>query len=102
MDICANRHKGNPESVAANPLGKVKTLQHGLILHELKVNHYTAEELEGLTGIGRSSVSARCSELLALGEIMRVGRRLTKSGKQASVLAIKPQDMVSDESQRTM
>lgn len=90
-DICANRHGGNPESVAAfNKCDR----------QSQRENVYDAIRNAGAIGLTRdelavvwtrpdysplSSVSARFTELFAAERIVKVGRRSTRAGCMAAV-----------------
>ena len=87
-DICRRRHGGNKESEAANrSVHATKSRLCELVVEALRVAPATAAELEDDLGLSRSTVSARCAELLAAGRIKRTGkRRPTRSGRSAAVL----------------
>jgi hypothetical protein len=97
-DICAGRHGGNPESVAANPRSDTKARDQAAILMELErcgERGATCDELEWQTGLSHQTCSARCSELKASGDVVTkpVGwnayeKRRTRSGKLAAVLIL--------------
>jgi Mn-dependent DtxR family transcriptional regulator len=90
-DICANRHKGNPFSIQAYKKAKrsAETTRR-LILQTIKsYNGLTCEEIERLLDIGRSTVSARVSELKRDGYLDIIGKRKTQSGCNAAVYVAK-------------
>lgn len=90
-DICINRHRGNAFSVAANPSAESKSRDRLKILLFLRDNGgHTAEEVEKSLLMGRSTVSARMSELKANGQIYCTGRRNTSTGSTAGVYEVKP------------
>lgn len=83
-DITANFHKGNPESVVANPTPNHKVSQLRTILTVIRARgDATSEEIETDLGLSHQSVSARFADAKRLGLIVKVGKRLTKSGKNA-------------------
>ena len=82
-DICANRHGGNAESVAANN-GTNKALDKVRILASFSVlDDATCEEVEEYTGISHQTCSARFADLKRLGLIEPTTRRKTRSGRWA-------------------
>jgi hypothetical protein len=84
-DITARRHKGNPESEAANPTPLAKTLQASLIYNWfLKHPGSTCEQCEDGTGIAHQTCSARVSDLKCSGHLVKVGRGTTRSGSSAA------------------
>lgn len=104
IDICANNHKGNPESVAAFHSLEGQRIC-GLIRHELELagkNGMTCDELEVTLQMRHQTVSSRCSELLNAGVIIRkplwppppkkvkqkYQRRRTRSRRWAAVLVL--------------
>ena len=89
FDICANRHKGNEQSVTANK-NVDKHSQRWMILGifdgaNLDGRGLTCEEIEILTDRSHQSCSARISELKRDGLIRKIGTRPTRSGCQAAV-----------------
>jgi len=90
FDICANRHKGNEESVKANAKPD-KHRQRALIMSILEREGYTGrmtcDAIEEITGLPHQSCSARISELKRDGLIHKIGTRPTRSGCQAAVYA---------------
>lgn len=86
FDICANRHRGNEQSIAANKAAK-KSTERQQILEILNFGNanLTCEDLEKVSGISHQSCSARISELKRDGLIVKIGTRPTKSGCQAAV-----------------
>lgn len=89
-DVCASRHKGNPESVAAHAkIAESKERQRFHVLFEIEKSGergLTTDELAVKFGSTPNAVSPRCTELLRDGLIKRNGRRPTRSGCTASVL----------------
>jgi len=86
-DICANRHGGNEQSVAANEKiseFKVSARNRVLIAIQSSVGQ-TCEEIEAETLLSHQSCSARISELKRDGLIRKIGTRPTRSGCQAAV-----------------
>jgi biotin operon repressor len=85
-DICRRRHKGNQFSEAANPTTESKSRDRLRIVLYLRDNGgHTAEEVEAALGLGRSTVSARMSELKRDGMLVQTGRRPTSTGSTAGV-----------------
>ncbi len=74
-DVCENRHKGNAESIAANPDEATKRAAHTRILDLLVDNNLTSKEIAAKLGTELHCVSGRLSELLARGDIMRVSNQ---------------------------
>ena len=90
-DVCRNRHKGNPQSEAANRrAGKTKITVGGMVFRwfvDAGTAGGTAEECEVALGFRRSSASARIAELRADHWLVDTGqRRNTSSGCEAAVL----------------
>ena len=90
FDICANNHKGNPHSVAANAKIHVdkrpmREKIYDLIAHR---QHPTCEEIEIALGLKHQSVSARISELKRAGRIIITGERETLSGCMAATYGV--------------
>lgn len=95
-DICRNYHGGNPESEEANE-ETIKSKDRRRIIDALfaaGLRGLTCDELEVLLGMRHQTCSARCSELLRDGVIVRKPtgldgtymRRPTRTGCQAAVL----------------
>ncbi len=87
-DICGNRHKGNPRSVAANKKvapkkesirEKILTLitQHPGLLH--------CDDIESILGLKHQTASARISELKRDFMIFISGEKKTTSGCMAAL-----------------
>lgn len=78
-DITQNRHKGNRQSVKANPSDQVKTEQQIAILEFIEARTTwgaTSAEIETATGWAKNRFSGRLSELrYDLKEIVTNGRR---------------------------
>ena len=96
-DVCRNFHKGNPESEAANL--KTRKLQDSAVilayLRSRGVLGSTADEMEALFGMPHQTCSARCSEMLRDGLIVRkrltdetYAKRPTRTGSLAAVLVM--------------
>lgn len=82
-DICANRHGGNAESVAANR-GTNKGWDRVRILGALSLfTDATCEEVEDFTGMCHQTCSARFADLKKAGLIEPTTRRKTRSGRWA-------------------
>lgn len=88
-DICRNRHKGNPESEAAN-LRTAKQQDRARIAAYLTDRVATCDQIEQALNMRHQTASARVSELLKDGLIERTGeRRKTRTGCGAAVLRLK-------------
>lgn len=81
-DICANRHGGNAESVAANN-GTNKKRDFYIILNRLAVLDGTCDEVERELGMSHQTCSARFADLKRDGLIEPTTRRKTRSGRWA-------------------
>jgi DNA-binding transcriptional regulator YhcF (GntR family) len=78
-DVCANRHKGNAESKAANAkVSESKTRMQRLVLFNVEKagdHGLTCKELAGTLNVGMNAISGRWTELKAAGLIEQIGRR---------------------------
>ena len=83
-NVCANRHHGNEQSVAANK-NPDKQRQRAQVLAAIQYRTQTCEQIEEFTGLPHQSCSARISELKRDGLIRKIGTRPTRSGCQAAV-----------------
>lgn len=90
-DPTRNRHGGNPESTAAHESIKADKAR---ILRDV-INHVTAcgatgatcDEIELALFLSHQTASARCTEAVARGLLVRTQiRRETRSGRKAAVL----------------
>ena len=82
-DICANRHGGNAESVAANKAtNKERDAKRILALFEWH-GHATCDEAEIQLGMSHQTCSARFADLKRAGLIEPTTRRKTRSGRWA-------------------
>jgi hypothetical protein len=95
FDVCAGRHRGNPNSAAAHArLGRHKPTQRQLVLNCL-LGHpqgLTREEIAQLCGLRLQSVCGRVAELLhpAPGQApsaFELGYKIVDGNKQALVFA---------------
>ena len=86
-DICANRHKGSSNSVAANEkISPHKNKQRNEVLDIIKKDGPIHCELIYIKyGVRYPSASARISELKKMGLIKVVGRTTTTSGSTAAL-----------------
>lgn len=77
FDVCATRHGGNPESIAANKRNAAtKGDQRAAVLCACqRVNGVTCRELAEEWGVGMNQISGRFSELKQTGEIWKIGVR---------------------------
>jgi predicted transcriptional regulator len=91
-DICSTYHKGNTESREAHAsIERVKEAMRLKIIGRLKEvpSGRTCDEIETDLGLRHQTASARISELLAVGRIIRTKiRRATRSGRSASVVVL--------------
>ncbi len=89
QDITYAKHHGNEFSREANKsLKATKAELRTKVLAYIRscgLTGATAEECEDYLKLGRSTVSARFTELKALDQIKLVSRRKTKSGRSAGV-----------------
>lgn len=89
QDVTFFRHKGNEFSNEANKSIKPSKEQlRQRVLNYIRsqgMRGATAEETEQALQLGRSTVSARYTELKALGKIQLIDRRKTSSGRSAGV-----------------
>lgn len=87
VDITANFHGGNKESVAAHDsIRPTKAQVRARVLSIIRSGGEagaTSDEAESWTGLSHQSCSARFTELKADGLIEPAGRRLTRSGRGA-------------------
>lgn len=74
-DICANRHKQNPESIAANPSEANKRASHKRILAIMDIGTWTSKELADALDTKVHCISGRLSELKEMGKIRPTGER---------------------------
>jgi hypothetical protein len=90
IDICAKKHKGNPESKEANIfVGRVKAQQRTYVLEIIKqYGPIGCQELSIDFLIGYTAVSARISELKKTGEVVVVGKTKTLSGCTAALYGV--------------
>jgi hypothetical protein len=89
-DVCRRRHRGNPESRAANERvhdSKAK-LQERIYQHIANLPHgATCEEVTRALRLRYTTCSARMAELKALNRLFPSGeRRPTSTGAKAAVL----------------
>lgn len=77
LDVCENRHRGSPESIAAHDrVVSTKREIHERILKAVKQRgSLTSHEIVRATGIPLQTVSARCSELKMVGKLIKTGER---------------------------
>jgi hypothetical protein len=89
-DICANRHKGNTESVAAHLTVKpVKAQQREYVLSIIRENTPIGCQTISIDFLlGYTAVSARISELKKTGEVVVVGKTKTLSGCTAALYGV--------------
>jgi hypothetical protein len=79
FDICAGRHRGNPESLAAlKRCVPQRAQQRARVLESIRAsgsNGLTCRELSKAWGCMMNQVSGRFSELKAMGLVQKVGVR---------------------------
>ena len=88
-DICAGRHRGNPESEAAHERirGRKAALCTDIVGFVRGRGGATCYEIEIGIGLSHQTCSARCSELKRSGQLVPTGeKRRTASGSLAAVL----------------
>ena len=90
-DVCANKHGGNEESVAAFHAGD-KTARRAFVYKLLtERGPATADELVALTGLTHNEISPRISELKRDGWAYDTGeRRKTRKNCNAAVIKALP------------
>ncbi|MDE1919067.1 MAG: MarR family transcriptional regulator, partial [Sphingomonadales bacterium] len=66
-DVCAAKHGGDRQSVAANPSRVAKRMMHVAVLGVLATGDFTAAEIAAKLGRPLHTISGRVSELRALG-----------------------------------
>jgi predicted ArsR family transcriptional regulator len=82
-DITANRHRNNPQSIAANQATNKARDRKRILEHLETVKDATCEEVSIATGISYQTASGRMSELKAAGLIVPGEKRKTTSGCSA-------------------
>ena len=77
FDICARRHKGNPESRAANKRVRKAEQRRKVLFAILESGTVgiTCRELAEEWNVGMNTISGRFSELKADGDVVKVGTR---------------------------
>ena len=88
FDICHNRHRGNPESVAAHATGqKAQDRERVYTMIQQRGWHgATVDEVAVALGRDPNQISGRFSELKADGRIRKTPRRrVTRTGASAAV-----------------
>jgi hypothetical protein len=90
IDICASRHRGNPESKSANlTIGRVKAQQRAYVLQIIQENAPIGCQTISIDFLlGYTAVSARISELKKTGEVVVVGKTKTLSGCTAALYGV--------------
>lgn len=93
MDITAGKHGGDPFSTEAHTSiisskEQVRAKVYGYIERQ-GIQGATADEVEEALDMLPQSVSARFTELKALSKIELIGKRKTRSGRNAGVWAAK-------------
>jgi len=75
FDVCAGRHGGNRESVAANPARFSKRDTHATIMLLLSTAPMTSKRIAWELDRPLNAISGRLTELLSMGLIERTGER---------------------------
>lgn len=90
-DITERKHQGDECSAAANPTTDQKRRDHGKILDAVRQapDGLTTQEVTKKTGLSYQTASARVSELVKAGRLVRKGRRDTDSGNTAHIHFVK-------------
>ena len=93
IDVCANRHRGNPESRAAfNTIKDRLTAKQERVFLFIKRSMpigATVDELALALDVTPNAISGRVTELKIKGLVEKRGRRRTRSGCMASVIVAK-------------
>lgn len=86
FDICANRHRGNANSITANERKRAsKDLDRERIVALLRRDPgLTCDDAEERLGLSHQTCSARFSELKRAGAIRAVGTKPTRTGSPAT------------------
>lgn len=89
-DVTQNFHGGNPESVAAHDsiVPSKSELRARVVAQVVFAGDFgaTCDEVEQATGYSHQTCSARFTEAVALGELIRTDRtRPTRSGRAARI-----------------
>ncbi len=76
-DVCAARHKGNPESLAANERAECTKARQRRNVYEAvcAAGDLTCRDLANAWGVGMNVISGRFTELKAAGMIVKTGVR---------------------------
>lgn len=89
VDVCARRHRGSPESRAANLDRRAHAAEQRARVHRAIIDAgahgITADELAERWKVGPNAISGRFTELCASGVIVASGHRLTRAGSRARV-----------------
>jgi hypothetical protein len=91
FDICERNHGGNENSRDAfrSVVGSAGELRRRVsdYIRSRGALGATCDEIEMALGISHQTASARCSELKKLGQIREIGKRKTRTGRNAATLA---------------
>jgi hypothetical protein len=89
VDICESRHGGSGNSSAAHDsIIESKAAMRGRILRHLRAIPSTCDEVEVALSMSHQTASARFSEMRRDGFIREVGKRATRTGRMAAVMAV--------------
>jgi predicted transcriptional regulator len=90
-DICAARHGGNAESLAAHAslLPRLAQMQTDILAEIKRRGTATCDEVEGALGLAHQTASARIAELKRDSLIVPTGeRRATRRGRAAMIYRV--------------
>lgn len=88
FDICARNHRDHPMSAAAHKRTNAEVDRERVMSALFEHGGMTCDELEIELEMSHQTCSARVSELKRLGSIREIGKRPTRTGCMASVVAI--------------
>ncbi len=93
MDITSGNHQGDLFSTQAHDsVLSSKNKLRAMVIMTIRDNEWygcTSDEIEQLLELSHQTVSARMTELKALGQIFLKGSRKTRSGRSAGVWVTK-------------
>lgn len=91
VDICASRHRNNPESAAANLATNKHRDRARILAHLGTVEDATCDEVEVALGMNHQTTSARMADAKAAGLIVPgSGKRKTRTGCLAQAWRVAP------------
>jgi hypothetical protein len=90
VDVCANRHKGNPESDAAFRANsdRLTHMENKVyeVIRQSGERGLTVDEIAEMFHSTPNCISGRCSALKFKNMVRKAGTRLTRGGNNAAVL----------------